>query len=623
MEPKLIAIAGPLQGKIFVIPEGEGIIGRESDWLVLSESSASRRHCVIDHTENGVRIRDLGSRNGTFINRVPIQEKILQEGDCVEIGNSLFLFRSEDTEASPVFNHSELTESQVFVRSTVRARIEDILQLQPDQLNISPFPSARVGRALQVFWKVGVSIGSIRDLEMLCKSILQSILEFVPAKFGAILLANYDGNDFVDVYEFYIPGFSPKDISVSRTLAIQVLKEPLAIVAENTPSNSGVITSVLCAPLVVMNQTIGVLYLDTASPGISFDEDQLQLVTTVAGISGAAIENCRQMQALQNENQQLKNDLAHDMIGESPAMQKVYDFISRVASTNSTVLIFGETGTGKELAARAIHQNSQRSNAPFVAINCAALSETLLESELFGHEKGSFTGAIVQKKGKFELAHGGTVFLDEVAELSQVLQAKLLRFLQERQFERVGGIHAIQIDIRLIAATNKNLENAVSSGSFREDLYYRLNVLKLLMPPLRERIEDIPLLASHFAAKYSKMTSRPTIGISPEARRYLACYRWPGNVRELENAIERAVVLGAEEIITPEDLPEGIIESQPENIPLTKYHESVREAKRRLILKTLEQTNGNYVDAAKILGLHVNNVHRLIRDLNLKSTLKS
>src|SRR4029079_13032870 len=180
-------------------------------------------------------------------------------------------------------------------------------------------------------------------------------------------------------------------------------------------------------------------------------------------------------------------------------------------------------------------------------------------------------------------------------------QAKLLRFLQERQFERVGGIHPIQVDIRLIAATNKNLENAVSSGSFREDLYYRLNVLKLSMPPLRERIEDITLLASHFAAKYSKMTSRPTIGISAEARRYLVCYRWPGNVRELENAIERDVVLGSEEIITPEDMPEGIIESQPENIPLTKYHESVREAKRRLILKTLEQTNGNYVDAAKIL----------------------
>src|SRR5262245_40305538 len=283
MEPKLIAIAGPLQGKIFVIPEGEAFIGRESDWIILSESSASRRHCVIDHTENGIRIRDLGSRNGTFINHIPIQERMLKEGDVLEIGISLFVFRTEETESSPVF-HSELSESKVSIRSTVRARIEDILQLKPDQLNISPVPAARVARALQVFWKIGVSIGSIKNLEELCKSILQSILEFVPAKFGAILLANHDRSDIVDIYEFNASNFSAKDISGSRTLAIQVLKEPVAIVADNIASNSGVTTSVLCAPLIVMNQSIGVLYLDTADAGISFDEDQFQLVTTVAGI---------------------------------------------------------------------------------------------------------------------------------------------------------------------------------------------------------------------------------------------------------------------------------------------------------------------------------------------------
>lgn len=620
VKPKLIAIAGPLQGKAFTIPEGEAVIGRESDWLVLSEGSASRRHCVIDQTENGFRIRDLGSSNGTFVNRVATQERILQEGDCVEIGNSLFLFHYEDPDSSPTFTHSELTDSKVFVRSTLRARIEDILQLHPDKLHISPVPSARIARALQVFWKVGVSIGSIKNLEELCKSILQSLMEFVPAKFGAILLANQERNDFADTYEFLKQDQAA--VSVSRTIAMQVLQEPVAIVADNISSNSQTSTSVLCAPLVAMNQTIGVLYLDTIASGTSFDEDQLQLVTTVAGISGAAIQNCRQMEALQNENRQFKEDLAHDMIGESLIMRKVYDFISRVAPSNSTVLIFGETGTGKELAARAIHQNSPRSNASFVAINCASLSETLLESELFGHEKGSFTGAVAQKKGKLELASGGTVFLDEVAELSQLLQAKLLRFLQERQFERVGGVHPIQIDIRLIAATNKNLENAVSAGSFREDLYYRLNVLKLTTPPLRERVEDIPLLASHFAAIYCKKTNRPTVGISAEARRYLVCYRWPGNVRELENAIERAVVLGTEDNINVEDLPESIIESQPEDIPLTKYHAAVREAKRHLILKALEQSSGNYIEAAKTLGLHVNNLYRLIRDLDLKSALK-
>jgi transcriptional regulator with GAF, ATPase, and Fis domain len=620
VKPKLIAIAGPLQGKAFTIPEGEAVIGRESDWLMLSEGSASRRHCVIDQTENGFRIRDLGSSNGTFINRVPVQERILQEGDCLEIGNSLFLFHYEDSDSAPAFTHLDMTESKVFVRSTVRARIEDILRLHPDKLNISPVPSAKIARALQVFWKIGVSIGSIKNLEALCKSIIQSLMEFVPAKFGAVLLANQERKDFADTYEFLKQDHAA--VSVSRTIAMQVLQESVAIVADNTLSDSQTSTSILCTPLVAMNKTIGVLYLDTVAPDISFDEDQLQLVTTVAGISGAAIENCRQMEALQTENRQFKEDLAHDMIGESSIMKKIYAFISRVAPSNSNVLIFGETGTGKELAARAIHQNSPRSNAPFAPINCASLSETLLESELFGHEKGAFTGAIAQKKGKLELAQGGTVFLDEVAELSLTLQAKLLRFLQERQFERVGGVHPIRIDIRLIAATNKNLENAVSTGLFREDLYYRLNVLKLTMPPLRERVDDIPLLASHFAALYCKKTNRRTVGISAEARRYLVCYRWPGNVRELENAIERAVVLGIEENINVDDLPESIIESQPENIPLTKYHAAVKEAKRHLILKALEQSSGNYVDAAKTLGLHVNNLYRLIRDLDLKSVLK-
>ena len=618
----MIAIAGPLQGETFHFPAGEAVIGRESEWLALTDPSASRRHCVIDRTENGFRIRDLGSRNGTFINRVAIQERVLQEGDCIEIGNSLFLFRLEDAETSSDSFQAELTDSKVLVRSTVRARIEDILYLQPDKLDISPLPAARIARALQVFWRIGVSIGSATNLEALCKSILESIFKFVPAKFGAILLANHDRSEFTDVFEFHNDTESVKDISVSRTLAMQVMQDPVAVIADNTTQNSAAVTSVLCAPLIVGNQTVGVLYLDAVDPGAWFDEDQLQLVTAVAGIAGAAIENCRQMHALQSENQELKADLAHSMIGESSAMSKVYDFIRRAAPSDSTVLVFGETGTGKELAARAIHQNSPRMNSPFVTINCASLSETLLESELFGHEKGAFTGAIAQKKGKLELADGGSVFLDEVAEIAPALQAKLLRFLQGRQFERVGGIHSIQVDIRVIAATNKNLEKAVAEGSFREDFFYRLNVLRLTMPPLRERVEDIPLLASHFAARYSRKANRSVVGISPEARRYLICYRWPGNVRELENVIERAVVMGAEQIINAEDLPEGIIESQPADVPLTRYHEAVRQAKRQLILKSLEQSNGSYIEAAKLLGLHTNNLHRLIRELDLKSALQ-
>jgi Nif-specific regulatory protein len=291
-------------------------------------------------------------------------------------------------------------------------------------------------------------------------------------------------------------------------------------------------------------------------------------------------------------------------------------------------LLLGESGTGKELAARAIHLNSPRASKPFVAINCATLTESLLESELFGHEKGSFTGAIAQKRGKLEVADGGTVFLDEVGELSPGIQAKLLRALQMREFERVGGTRTIKVDVRMIAATNRDLKKAIEAGRFREDLYYRLNVVSIPMPPLRERREDIPLLASFFVAEYSRKCKRRVTGISAEARRLICAYDWPGNVRQLENAIERAVVLGATELIAAEDLPEVICEPRESELeregqikdvqPPAGYYETVKEAKRQLILKTLRQTSGNYTEAAKLLGIHPNNLHRLLRNLNLR-----
>ena len=257
-----------------------------------------------------------------------------------------------------------------------------------------------------------------------------------------------------------------------------------------------------------------------------------------------------------------------------------------------------------------------------MAVNCAALAESLLESELFGHEKGSFTGALGQKKGRLEIADGGTVFLDEIGELSPALQVKLLRVLQEREFERVGGTRTIKIDIRLITATNKDLEEAVGEGTFRQDLYYRLNVVSLEMPPLRERPEDIPLLASYFAAKYGEKCNRKVSGISAEAQARLTAYDWPGNVRELENAIERAVVLGTTDRILPEDLPESLLESEPPTAPATNYHDAVAQTKKQIILNAMQQAKGSYTEAAKILGVHPNYLHRLIRNLNLKDQLK-
>jgi len=314
--------------------------------------------------------------------------------------------------------------------------------------------------------------------------------------------------------------------------------------------------------------------------------------------------------------------LEHDMLGVSAKMRDLQRQIGKVAPSNSTVLILGESGTGKELIARAIHRNSLRASGPFVAINCAALADTLLESELFGHEKGAFTGAVAQKKGKLEMGEGGTILLDEIGELSPLLQAKLLRVLQEREMERVGGTKTIKLNIRLLAATNRDLEDAVKKGAFRQDLYYRLNVVVLKAPALRDRPEDTLPLAEHFAKKYARECGRKITGLAPAARAYLRAYSWPGNVRELENAIERAVVLGSADTILPEDLPEHIRDSHPSDVSATLYEEAIEDAKRKVVLKAFEQANYDHEIAAKMLGLHPNYLHKLIRTMDMKAELK-
>jgi Nif-specific regulatory protein len=337
------------------------------------------------------------------------------------------------------------------------------------------------------------------------------------------------------------------------------------------------------------------------------------------------LESARRLEWLENENRRIQLDLDADrqLIGGSSPMKQIDKFIARVGPTASTVLIRGESGTGKELIARAIHRASPRSKAVFVAINCAALRNELLESELFGHEKGAFTSAIALKKGKFEIADGGTIFLDEVGELATELQAKLLRVLQEREFERIGGNKPIKVDVRVVAATNRDLAEAIKQGCFRRDLYYRLNVVSIESPPLRQRGEDILILADYFAAKYANRYNSRTRGISAEAQAHLRQYSWPGNVRELQNAIERAVVLGESDMIFPEDLPEAVIEAGPcSSTSPMDFHDGVRAAKRRLIQNALDQARGNYADAARLLGVNRTYLHRLIRNLFPVSSAK-
>jgi DNA-binding NtrC family response regulator len=309
----------------------------------------------------------------------------------------------------------------------------------------------------------------------------------------------------------------------------------------------------------------------------------------------------------------------HLILGESPKMKYVAEMAKKVAASNATVLLLGESGTGKEIFARNIHHWSDRRDKPFIIINCVGLSKELLESELFGHEQGAFTGAHQRKRGKLELAHGGTVFFDEIGDVSQELQAKLLRFLQEREFERVGGVQSISVDVRVIAATNRDLDDALEKGLFREDLYHRLNVVPLNLPPLRERKEEIPLLSHYFLRKYSKQTIKKFSDIAPAAMEGLVSYNWPGNVRELGNVIERAVVLGSGPTVAIEDLPSRMLTRESAaSSELLSYREGINVARRELILKALSKTQGNRTTAAKVLGLEAKYLLKLMKSLQIE-----
>jgi Nif-specific regulatory protein len=623
MNPRLTAISGRLKGSVFAIEALPVVIGRDTTaTLCIADASVSRRHSQIEKEDEQFVIQDLESLNGTFINDVPVKRRKLQHGDRVRIGDSQLIFLMHDADAN-ASNAVRFDDDHVITGSTMQFRFNDAAYV--------------MARDLSALMKISTTINAIRGVEELQRTLLELIFEVMPAERGVILLtdAGTEREEFGSVLGLDRKRGNDESIKVSRKLTKWVLAHREALLISSQSEAQDFVSSdslradqpvsVLCVPLIMLDRTLGVIYLDTTEPNTLFDEDHLQLVSAISAITAVAIENARHIEWLVSENRRLIADfnIEHNLIGESAPIREVLQFISKVAPTDATVLLSGESGTGKELAARAIHLNSRRADKPFMAVNCAALAESLLESELFGHEKGSFTGALMQKKGRLEIADGGTVFLDEIGELSPPLQVKLLRVLQEREFERVGGTRTIKVDIRLITATNKNLEEAVNKGTFRQDLYYRLDVVSLEMPPLRDRAEDIPLLANYFAAKYGQKCNRRISGISAEAQARLVGYDWPGNVRELENALERAVVLGTTDRILPEDLPESVLEAEPPPTAAgTKYHEVVAETKKQIILSAMQQAKGSYTEAAKLLGVHPNYLHRLARNLNLKDQLK-
>jgi DNA-binding NtrC family response regulator len=350
-----------------------------------------------------------------------------------------------------------------------------------------------------------------------------------------------------------------------------------------------------------------------------FKKEEIKLVVQ------RSLDHCRLLRENTKFREELKSkDEWSPLVGSSPAMLEVYKLVARVSESKSTVLLQGESGTGKELIARAIHGNSPRRDKPFVPVNCGALPDTLLESEMFGYEKGAFTGAVGTKTGLFESASGGTLFLDEVGELGQALQVKLLRVMQDHEVRRVGGTHSIKVDVRIIAATNRDLEQFVKEGKFRDDLFYRLNVVRITLPSLTERQEDIPMLAHYFLQKCATGTTTPVRGFHPDTMELLNRYRWPGNVRELENAIERAVSLSHGPLLTPDDLPTAIrqapidADAKPESPDATEsVCLTLEEVEKRHLVRVLKETKGNKVKASKILGIDRRTLYRMAERFGL------
>ena len=588
-------------------------IGRSKDCSIhLPDEDISRNHAEIYWEAGQFWIRDLGSRNGTLLDDRKIEKKRLLDEDQIQIGSRELLIeiQSDETDSTP---------SNVVIDENNGDRTILISAVQEKPLQeVSGSSASQTQEIIQRFialLDLGHVILETPKPEVLWEHVFQAIFDNLRVDRGFIIKRNHEKEG----YEFLASKFRSENqqgaCRVSRQVIDRVLnqgetffcsdirKHPAFSESHTLVEQS--VRSFLCAPLKAGKNIFGALYVDNISSPTSLREEDASFLNALAIQAAHAIQNLNSHQQLIDENQELKRilGLQHDLLGVSRPMKEVYRLIAKAAAANSTVMIRGESGTGKELVARAIHRNSGRKDNPFVAVNCAVLSEELLASELFGHEKGAFTGAHAARKGKFELADQGTILLDEIAEMRPSTQTKLLRVLQEQEFERVGGNRTIRVDVRVISATSVNLEERIRLGSFREDLYYRLNVFKIALPALREKREDIPALVEHFLDKAFAKQNWQRRPIPGECMARLIECDWRGNVRQLENVIEQAVVLcGEDGNLDLACFPDF------EMSPATENRDgegilSLDQAEKRHIMKILSLCNGKKIQAAKLLNV--------------------
>ncbi len=465
------------------------------------------------------------------------------------------------------------------------------------------------------------------DVVRLLNTILGLAVEMMNADRGVIIL-NEDGKLNIMASKNFPPNQTPSIKDLSQSVIEKVLANGAPVLTHDAQTDPRFdqaasvilhqITSIICVPLWINDSVIGAIYLDSRANRQRFTDDNLNFINIFARMAAIAVDYARSYSELYKEKQRLQSELHlswtfDEIIGKSPKMIEVYKLMRRVINSDISVLLEGESGTGKELVARALHYNGPRRDKPFIAQFCGNLSENLLESELFGHKKGSFTGAISDKKGLFEIANGGTFFLDEIADISPSIQAKLLRVLQEGEIRRVGDTESRKVDVRIISATNKSLKNEVDTGKFREDLFYRLNVITILLPPLRERLGDIPLLAQHFLKKYAGKNKIQLKKITPKAMQALSNYHWPGNVRELENTIERSLILSEGDTISVDDL------FIPDAENLSQKPKTLKDYEREIVLKTLDDSGGNKTKTAEILGVSLRWLHYKLNEWNKRN----
>ncbi|MFK7777243.1 MAG: sigma 54-interacting transcriptional regulator [Gimesia sp.] len=653
----LIVQGADERGKVYRLLDRQvTTIGRApTNRIVLDDEVCSRNHCEIFYSDSTWVIRDLGSRNGTMVQGLTInQDHELEEGDVIEIGESegIFTFDVSRFASRPTSDGSsdELESATIGVggqSSWEDINFPEIIQRKSHTRFHTPLPPSspdrdRTSRELGRLYRLALDMGNTQSEQELSLIVLKGLFEGTSADIGAVLYFDPDLQKPRKPENLKVIAFQSVDElpyqKPSQVLSEMVFDEGDAILAHNIADDSKLSTrdslgkihaqSVICAPLRTNQVVTGLIHLYSTNPDNPLDSDDLEFTLALADQLAISFHNLTEKKQLsdglaraEGENQSLREqlELESELVGNSASLVAMKKQIIRIAPTDASVLIRGESGVGKELVARAIHFNSLRKKHPLVCMNCAALSEGLLESELFGHEKGAFTGATSLKPGKFEQADQGTLFLDEVGEMSLGIQAKFLRVLEGHSFERVGGTTSIKVDVRVVAATNRDMEKAVSQGVFRQDLYFRLHVVEISVDPLRVRSDDILVLANFFLNRFIVKTGRPLRGFTDAAKELLETYHWPGNVRELQNTIERAFILCTGDFIDAEDIQLSAVgmESDPQCVlpqAISGFREvSLDVVEQEHIMAVLNNTNWNKSRSSQILGIERSTLDRKLK----------